>query len=77
MLLSVPAAAAMLQCHEETVRRAIRRGAVKAIKTKAGHRVDSETLGIPKEHLHAAEALYMELMTAAAERQVAAERLFK
>ena len=35
MLITIPAAAAMLQCHEETVRRAIRRGSLPVIKTAA------------------------------------------
>lgn len=47
MLLSVPAAAALLQCNEETLRRHIRTGAVKVTKTAGGQKVDPSELGLP------------------------------
>ena len=47
--LTILEAAAVVECHEETIRRAIRRGQLKAITTPAGTRVHIDTLGLPAD----------------------------
>ena len=49
MLLTILEAAAVVECHEETIRRSIRRGQLKAITTPAGVRVHLEALGLPAD----------------------------
>lgn len=69
MLLSVPAAAALLQCNEETLRRHIRSGAVKMIRTAGGQKVDPADLGLPPAACREA----MKEWRAALDRAAAAE----
>jgi excisionase family DNA binding protein len=47
MLLTVDAAAALLQCNPETLRRHIRSGEVKAHKVAGSFKVESDDLALP------------------------------
>lgn len=72
MLLSISATAAVLQCHEETLRRWIREGKCKALHLPGGQALSLSTLGIPAEEVEALEAEWRAAMQAAALKELGA-----
>jgi excisionase family DNA binding protein len=70
MLLSIQAAAALLQCNEETLRRAIRTGKVKAHKPAGVQRVDSDDLGLPPKLVKPLVREWREALDRAAMREL-------
>ncbi|HQL55290.1 MAG TPA: helix-turn-helix domain-containing protein [Phycisphaerae bacterium] len=67
MMLSIPAAAALLQMHEETLRRHIRTGKVPVVRLKVGgQRIELKDLGVPKSAVAELEAQWRRTLEAVA-----------
>jgi excisionase family DNA binding protein len=70
MLLSVPAAAAVLQCHEETLRRWIRAKKIKTHVLPGGQVLEVESLNLPPEVIAKLEAAWGAAMERVAAREL-------
>jgi hypothetical protein len=70
MLVTVLSASVLVQCHEETLRRRIRKGDLKAVEVAGVQRVDTNDLGVPKTILAGLESAWREALRAAAEKEL-------
>ena len=71
MLVPIPQAAAIMQCHEETIRRWIRTKKCGVVKTPSGQKVDLSELGLPAAEVAKLETEWKAALDRAADRVLA------